>query len=209
MKQIPLTRGLVAIVDDEDYARLSHFKWYALYGRGACYAAHTVSQKPYKVIPMHRLILYAPSRMEVDHANGDTLDNRRCNLRLASRAQNARNSKIHRTNKSGYKGVDFRKRERRWRAQIMFQGKTYHLGYFDTAELAAQAYDAAARMAFGKFARTNFHWLVIRPALDKCPLLRPWPPRLPHVPSFELPYSAHQAGVPRNQDQRCAPGAVA
>jgi hypothetical protein len=157
-QEIQLSRGLVAIVDDCDYERLSGFKWYASLEGKRFYAVHGRKQK----IRMHRLILYAPRGKEVDHINGNTLDNRRGNLRLATRAQNGRNRRISRTNTSGFKGVHLHKRTGRWNAQIKFRGKIYNLGCFDTPEEAAREYDRAARLAFGKFSRLNF--ALISPA---------------------------------------------
>jgi hypothetical protein len=154
-KEIQLSRDLVAIVDDDDYLRLSVFKWHALLAGRAFYAA-CKENKTHKLILMHRLVLYAPRGMEVDHVNGNSLDNRRENLRLASHAQNGMNQKIRHDSKSGFKGVSFNKPRGRWLAHIKFRGKKYNLGYFETPELAAKEYDRAARLAFGKFARTNF-----------------------------------------------------
>lgn len=154
MKQILLTRGLVAIVDDQDYQRLSRFKWYAACFQGTFYAVHKDRKDPGAIL-IHRLVLYAPRGMEVDHRNGDTLDNRRQNLRLATHAQNLRNRGLVRTNTNGYKGIRFCKQTRRWHAQIMFKGKYYHLGCFDTPELAAKEYNRAAKLLFREFARLN------------------------------------------------------
>jgi hypothetical protein len=150
VKTIPLTCGLVAIVDDQDYERLSCFKWCASH-RYAVHCDHVTRTQ----IRMHRLVLYAPRGVEADHVNGDTLDNRRANLRLAAHAENMRNSRISSTNGSGFKGVSFDERRRCWRAQIMFRQRQYHLGYFDMPELAAQEYNRGARLLFGKFARLN------------------------------------------------------
>jgi len=145
IKTIGLTRGLVAIVNEADYERLRALKWSAQWdwelGRG---------------IGMHRLVIYAPGGTGVDHINGDTLDNRRGNLRLATSEQNGRNQKISRKNSTGYKGVVFYKRRGRWGARIRFRGKQYHLGLFDSALLAALEYDKWARLLFGRFARPNY-----------------------------------------------------
>jgi len=90
----------------------------------------------------------------VDHRNGNGLDNRRANLRPATKSQNGANRLIAASNKSGFKGVDLKKG--RWRAQIKVVGSKIHLGYFDLAEEAARAYDMAAIEAFGEFATLNF-----------------------------------------------------
>jgi hypothetical protein len=156
IKTISLTLGLVAIVDEADYERLRALKWGAQWSRGNFYAVHGDWELG-RGISMHRLVIYAPGGMEVDHINGDTLDNRRENLRLATHEQNVRNRRIiSRNNSSGYKGVCFYKRLLRWGARIRFRGKNYHLGLFDSAQLAAQEYDKGARLFFGRFARTNF-----------------------------------------------------
>jgi hypothetical protein len=104
---------------------------------------------------MHHHLILPPDGYVVDHINGDGLDNRRSNLRLATVAQNAWNSK-KRNPRSGYKGVWFAKDKRLWRAAIVCNRKRIHLGYFKNKIAAAHAYDAAARKLHGKFANCNF-----------------------------------------------------
>ena len=96
------------------------------------------------------------TNLVIDHINGNGLDNRRANLRLATVAQNAWNSK-KRKSRSGYKGVCYDKAKRRWRAAIVHHGRRIHLGYFKEKLEAAKAYDTAAIKYFGQFAHTNFH----------------------------------------------------
>ena len=103
-----------------------------------------------------RVALDAPENMFVDHVNGDTTDNRRVNLRLASEGDNVHNIKLSRRNTSGYKGVRKEARCSSYRASIVVNNKWRHLGSFKTAEEAACAYDEAARKYFGEFACVNF-----------------------------------------------------
>jgi hypothetical protein len=119
------------------------------------YAAHSYFHRGY--VFMHRVILGAKASQEVDHINGDALDNRRANLRLCTRAQNAANRRLHANNKSGYRGVGYSGRQAHpWAARIRVNYKLLPLGNFATPEEAAVAYDRAALDHFGQFARTNF-----------------------------------------------------
>jgi len=110
----------------------------------------------YKREMLHRLIVGAPVGEVVDHINGDTLDNRRSNLRVCSRAENLWNAGKRRHNTSGFKGVCFDKRDGRWYARIRAVGRVHDLGRYKTAEEAAMAYDAKAAELHGPFARLNF-----------------------------------------------------
>lgn len=151
-KRIPLHgkygSGKYALVDDEDYERLLQYKWR---GHATGYARCSVYDKQKKTIQtilMHRLILDTPVGFHTDHRNGDRLDNRRCNLRIATEQQNSANSKP-RGKTSIFKGVRFHKGL--WQAQIC----TNYLGVFDTQCAAAQAYNEAAIKLFGEFAWLN------------------------------------------------------
>ena len=154
-KQIPLTQGKVALVDDDMY---SYFmQWNYFYRNG--YAAREITAQSGKriTIYMHREVMNAPDGMKVDHRNtGKTLDNRRENLRICTHAQNLQNTKKHRDNASGYKGVHLNKHAKKWQASVMSGGSRHYLGLFDDPKAAARAYDAKARELFGEFARTNF-----------------------------------------------------
>lgn len=153
MKEIQLTQGKVALVDDEDFDYLNQWKWH--FSKG--YAArHKPRTEGHALIFMHCVIMQSPRDKDTDHINGDRLDNRRKNLRICTRAQNIQNRGATIKNACGYKGVCFDKSRNKWSAEINTNKKRIHLGRFDTPEDAARAYDAAARRLHGEFARLNF-----------------------------------------------------
>lgn len=152
---ISLTRGLVAIVDDADYAAaVAGGSWSARPDGRTFYAARgkRVGDKQ-STETLHQFLTGWP---ETDHINGDGLDNRRANLRPASHALNCANQRLRVNNASGFKGVHLVVRSGRWRAQLGKDGARVHLGCYETAEEAARAYDVAALAAWGEFARLNF-----------------------------------------------------
>lgn len=154
MKTITLTRGFVALVDDDDYERLSLQKWRAVKYGHVWYAIHGNHHKKDEF--MHRVIMNAAPSQIIDHWNGDGLDNQRGNLRFADDSINQQNRHRLTTNTSGYRGVTFHKQCNKWQAGIKKFGKTYHLGLHVTKEEAARAYDEGARRIYGPMARTNF-----------------------------------------------------
>lgn len=134
-----------AIVDEEDFDKVSGYKWYLTRG----YACARIDGR---MTSMHRFLLDPHPLPEVDHKDGDRLNNRRGNLRACDRKQNSRNRTSSR-GRSKFKGV--RKDRGQWRAQIKTNGKIIDLGFHATERLAARCYDAAAIKYFGDFARTN------------------------------------------------------
>lgn len=151
MKEIPLTQGKVALVDDADYHGLIQYTWTAIRRKRSWYAQ--ASDGGEKIL-MHRLLMEFPDK-EVDHKNGVGTDNRRDNLRLASRKQNNQNNQKHADGSSQYKGVSWSKERKRWLACIKIDRKTIYLGRYASEAEAAHAYNQAAQTAWGEFARLN------------------------------------------------------
>jgi len=158
-RRIPLTQGKFAIVDPDDYPHLSKYKWRLCKtkGKNVLYAERSIRlpNGKYSRILMHRQLINVPEGYVLDHINGSGLDNRRANLRLATIAQNAWNSK-KRNPRSGYKGVWLAKDKGLWRAAIFCNRKRKHLGYFKDKVDAAKAYDKAATKLHKEFAVLNF-----------------------------------------------------
>lgn len=157
---VPLTQGQFAIIDYVDRDLILQHRWHCKTSRGGRYAVRKRSQSDDPDAPrsirMHREILEARPGSEADHINGMTLDNRRSNLRSATRVQNARNQRVRTDNTSGYKGVHFERPTGKWRASITVEGRKRTLAAYTSPELAAHAYDVAARRLFGEFAALNF-----------------------------------------------------
>jgi hypothetical protein len=147
MKEIPLTQGKVAIVDDEDFDELNRYKWCADRGFGTWYAhrgGRTVDGVRGPKVKMHKQILVAPVGMEIDHINGDGLDNRRCNLRVATRRLNRYNVHTRNETRMGLPlGVAIiRKRSRiRFRARVGINGHDTYIGQYATPEEAGRVAD--------------------------------------------------------------------
>ena len=154
-RTIKLSRGLKAKVDAQDFDYLSKWKWCATVKRNVIYAVRNTPKKigkrtPPGIVYMHRAILRLESGngIIVDHVNGDGLDNRRANLRLSSKRDNAINSKLRSDNTSGHRGVSFRRDIGKWRAYSFDGGRQVTIGNFCTkleAELAYRAYCSVAR----------------------------------------------------------------
>lgn len=144
----------VALVDDEDADVVASFDWRCIEPHpGYLYVA---AKQNGRTVYLHRVVMNARKGECVDHLNGDTLDNRRTNLRVCSHAQNMRNRKRSRASKFPYKGIRQRRTGAKFEALIRCDGKKYLLGRFDSAKAAAVAYDDAAIRLHGEFARLNF-----------------------------------------------------
>jgi hypothetical protein len=156
-KQIDLTQGKFAIVDDGDFEMLSSRKWFAFNNcnRGWYAVCHNNDLPSRSLIRMHRVILNPPIGFFIDHINGNGLDNRRENLRVVNRSENQWNRKTNKNSVSGIKGIKRRKNDGKWRAVIRVHGKSIHIGYFDSLENAVDAYNESAKLYHGEFATLN------------------------------------------------------
>lgn len=151
MKRIQLTRGKVTIVDDEDYEELNKYKWQCNYYG---YASRRNGDIPrwhmaWDIIGKPR------GGMVIDHIHGNKLDNRKEELRFATRSQNAINSKMFKTNTSGYRGICWNKYRQKWMARISVNNKRIYLGCYTDKKMAADVYNEAAIVYFGKFVKLN------------------------------------------------------
>jgi len=153
---VPLTRGYEAVIDAADVPLVNGFNWQAMVTSRSVYAQRTdrTDPKP-RSVRMHRTIVGEPAGLQVDHIDGDGLNNQRDNLREVTPSQNAKNQRKHRDNTSDLKGVSFHKRDGKWSAQIGVDGKQKHLGYFDTKEEAYLAYCEASAKYHGEFGRVE------------------------------------------------------
>ncbi len=157
MKEIKLTQGKIALVDDEDFEYLNQFKWYILKGK---YTNYVCMVENNKTILMHRIIMNTPINMEVDHIDHNGLNCQRYNMRICTHSQNSAN-RGSRKSRSKYRGVSFLKQVYKNKvrtyivADIRKNNKTIHLGYFKTEEDAALAYNKAAIYYHKEFANIN------------------------------------------------------
>lgn len=145
-KLIPLSKGMLAKVDNEDFEELSKHNWNTThYG----YSFNRILGL------MHRYIMKTPEGMDTDHINHDKLDNRKSNLRICNRTKNNANRLLGKNQKSKYKGVSFNSMYRKWHSYISFNKKRQTIGYFDNEIDAAKSYDKKAKELFGEFAYLN------------------------------------------------------
>jgi hypothetical protein len=158
-RKIYLDEGKWTILDPNDYYLYAGFKWCIGGCKDKLYAVRGQINGPdgLKIVRLHRLIMDAPEGLLVDHRNGDSFDNRRSNLRLATHSQNQYNRRKSKNTSSKFKGVYFRKNRGKWVAYINnVAGEKLWLGQFDAEIEAARVYDEAARKYRGEFASPNF-----------------------------------------------------
>lgn len=153
---LPLTKGYVAIIDADDADRVGRFCWTASVEKHTIYAMRKdYSDGHCRTLKLHRFIIAAPLGIHVDHRNRNGLDNRKENLRFATKSQNMANRVNSRPPASGFRGVTFDSNKKRWTATIAADGKTYRLGHFRHAEDAADAYRRAQMSLHGEFAASG------------------------------------------------------
>lgn len=150
-REIPLTRGQFALVDEDDYA------WLLQCNSWQCSnAGYAVSHKDKKLYYMHRLIMNPPIDMVVDHINGNKIDNRKKNLRVCTQSQNHMNRSANSKKMySSYKGVTKHKKADKWIAQTAFNSKRIYIGIYECEHLAALAYNEKVYELFGEYAKLN------------------------------------------------------
>lgn len=154
---LPLTQGKVAVIDFSDFEKVRGIKWCVKTYRGLLYAVRGIRKPNGKktTLSLHQFLL--PDAEEVDHIDGDGLNNRRGNLRAVTHQQNLQGFQRKRAGTSSqFRGVCWCKAVGKWQSQIMHNKKNSVLGWFEKEEDAARAYDAAARQCFGKVAAPNF-----------------------------------------------------
>ncbi len=156
MREIPLTQGYVALVDDNDYEWLSQWKWcVSLMQSGPRAVRNALVDGKRKTICMSRQLMNSPIGMVVDHWDHNTLNNQRANLRRCTKSQNGANRRKTAGCSSRFKGVTWVKREGKWIAHIKVAGRNKHLGYFVDEVAAALAYNVEAAQQFEEFALLN------------------------------------------------------
>jgi hypothetical protein len=141
------------VIDAEDVPLVIGFNWTALVGPRAVYACRTGPRPKKQKVLMHRLLMGDPEGLQIDHIDGDGINNRRDNLRIATRSQNLCNQRLNARNKSGFKGVSWHSASAQWQSHIMLHGKSRNLGCFACPTAAHIAYAKASHALHGEFGR--------------------------------------------------------
>lgn len=154
MKYLKLTTGEQSLVDDDIFDFVNQWSW----RKGSGYSVQRGERinGKFRTVYLHRVIMNAQKGLEVDHINGNVLDNRVSNLRVCTHAQNMANYRPGKSSASGFRGVHQRKPGEKWTAHVSVQEKAVHLGNFDSPHQAAMAYDLWAKDIYGDFAKLNF-----------------------------------------------------
>lgn len=156
-KKIQLTKGKIAIVDDEDYERINVWSWHTKDQCSTHYARRSFLESGKgKTTTMHRDILRAKKGDIIDHIDGDGLNNRKSNLRFVTKNQNSMNCLPYKNTYSIYKGAHWHKTQNKWHSKIKKDGKNIYIGSFNDEIEAAKAYDLKAKELFGEYAKLNF-----------------------------------------------------
>lgn len=153
MKQIKLAQGKLVIVDDEKYEYVNQWTW--SFSMGYAKRREKLGQNKFHTIQMHRVLMDCPKNMQVDHIDGNGLNNQKNNLRICSPLQNMRNQKVRKNNSSGYRGVHWSIKHNKWIARIGSNYMRIHLGCFDDKREAAEAFNNASKKYHGEFGRLN------------------------------------------------------
>jgi len=141
------------IIDTEDLCKVKNMYW-RIGSKGYAICDKTINKKNIRIM-MHRLIVNTPEGLYTDHINHNTLDNRKCNLRICNKSQNAMNATFNKKCKSKVRGVDYHIRDKAWRARITVYGKTLELGLFKNKNDAIKARKDAEILYFGDYAFNN------------------------------------------------------
>ena len=151
---VPLTKGYEAVIDAADAQFVGGWNWFAKVKSRTVYVRRNDFSSGRQItVLLHRVLMDAQDGQDIDHRDGNGLNNQRINLRIATKSQNMHNQRLRSDNVSGFKGVYWNKAERKWAAAIKLHGKQRHLGCFQTPELASAAREAASTELHGEFGR--------------------------------------------------------
>lgn len=153
MVEIKLKNGTCILIDDDDFEKVSKFKWHVSKIK---YAHYAVSRINGKTVYLHRLVMDAPKGTYVDHINMNGLDCRKENLRLCTNSQNMHNRGAQKNSKSGVKGVSWSKNKNKWVVHLTVDKKTRHLGFFTNIDAARKRYEEESKRIVGEFFRENY-----------------------------------------------------